>query len=123
MNAKEVGEKLVAHCRNNTEEDGLKELYHEDAVSVEAMPNPQTGIREVKGVAAIQAKHDWWNSEIEMTGGDVIGPMPHGDDRFAVIFKAKGKVKASGEVFDMEEIGVYHVENGKITREEFFYSM
>jgi len=27
----------------------------------------------------------------------------------------------SGKVFDMKEVAIYHVANGKIAREEFFY--
>jgi len=123
MDAKIVGEKLVEHCRNGTEKQGLDELYHPQAVSAEAMPNPQTGSREVKGVDAIKAKHDWWDSQMEMTGGDLTGPMPHGKDRFAVIFRAQGKDKNTGQTFDMEEVGIYHVADGKIVREEFFYGL
>lgn len=123
MNLKEIGEKLVEHCRNHTERQGLDELYHVDAVSVESAPNPETGSREVHGIDAIKGKHEWWDSQVEMTGGETIGPLPHGEDRFAVIFRAAGKDKASGETFNMEEVGVYHVANGKIVREEFFYAM
>jgi len=119
----EIGEKLVQHCRNGTETQGLDELYHKDAVSVESVPNPETGSREVVGVAAIKAKHEWWDSQVEMIETGVEGPMPHGDDRFAVIFEAKGKSRESDETFDMREVGIYHVANGKITREEFYYAM
>ncbi len=47
--------------------------------------------------------------------------MMHGDDRFAVIFEASGKEKATGKPFSMKEVAVYHVADGKIVREEFFY--
>ena len=47
--------------------------------------------------------------------------MLHGEDRFAVIFEVQGKEKASGNAFDMKEVGIYHVADGKIVREEFFY--
>ena len=49
--------------------------------------------------------------------------MPHGEDRFAVIFEAAGRDKSSGDTFEMKEVAVYHVADGKIVREEFFYSM
>jgi len=123
LTAKEVGEKLVQHCRNGTEKQGLDELYHDNAVSAESIPNPQTGDREVLGIAAIKAKHEWWDGQVEMTDSKIEGPMPHGDNKFAVIFEAKGKSRENGDTFDMREVGVYHVENGKITREEFYYAM
>lgn len=47
--------------------------------------------------------------------------MPHGDDRFAVIFDISVKHKESGEVSDMKEVALYTVGDGKIVREEFFY--
>ncbi|MFD2856413.1 nuclear transport factor 2 family protein [Seohaeicola zhoushanensis] len=59
---------------------------------------------------------------MEVTGGTISDPMLHGDDRFAVVFEMQGKEKATGKAFDMKEVGVYHVKDGKIVREEFFYS-
>lgn len=119
MTLKDVAEELVAGCREGRERANLDRLYAPDAVSVEAADMGHG--REAKGLDAIRAKHDWWESTMEMLGGTVQGPMLHGDDRFAVIFKMKGRDKASGEVSDMEEVGVYHVADGKIVREEFFY--
>ncbi|MEY8842908.1 SnoaL-like domain-containing protein [Cribrihabitans sp. XS_ASV171] len=58
---------------------------------------------------------------MEMIDGDITGPMLHGDDRFAVIFRVKAREKATGKVSEMEEVAVYHVADGKIVREEFFY--
>ena len=45
-----------------------------------------------------------------------------GDDRFAVIFRSKVKETETGKVSDMEEVGIYTVADGKIVREEFFYT-
>ena len=47
----------------------------------------------------------------------------HGDDRFAVIFGFDVSNRQSGERTQMQEVAVYTVnDNGKIVREEFFYS-
>ena len=121
MELKEIAAELVAGCREGRERANLDKLYAADAVSVEAAD--QGNGREVRGLAAIHAKHDWWESANEMTGVTVSDPMPHGDDRFAVIFEMEGRDKASGESFAMREVGVYHVADGKIVREEFFYGM
>ena len=48
------------------------------------------------------------------------GPYPH-DDRFAVRFLYDVTDKPSGKRFTMDEVGLFTVVNGKITREEFFY--
>ncbi len=120
MNLKEISEELVAGCRENRAKENLAKLYASDAVSVEGQDYAGMG-RETHGVEAIRGKHDWWEGAHEVTGASVSGPYPHGDDRFAVIFEVQGKVKETGESFDMKEVGVYHVADGKIVREEFFY--
>ncbi len=121
MEMMDVAKELVAGCREDRTRDNLDKLYAEDAVSVEAAD--MGGGRETKGLDGIKGKHDWWESEMEMLDGDITGPLPHGDDRFAVIFRIKVKEKATGKVSDMEEVGVYTVQGGKIVREEFFYAM
>ena len=51
---------------------------------------------------------------------EVFGPYPH-DDRFAVRFLLDVTNKQSGERRTVDEIGLFTVAGGKITREEFFY--
>ncbi|KIC42922.1 hypothetical protein RA27_06240 [Ruegeria sp. ANG-R] len=120
MNLKEIADELVAGCRENRAKENLDKLYAADAVSVEAADAMGMG-RETHGRDAIRGKHEWWEGAHEVSGASVSDPFPHGEDRFAVIFEIQGKVKESGETFDMREIGVYHVADGKIVREEFFY--
>jgi len=120
MDTKELAEELVAGCRADRTRANLDRLYAPDAVSVEAAD--MGGGREAVGLDAIKAKHDWWENEMEFLGGEITGPLMHGDDRFAVIFRVKAREKATGTVTDMEEVAVYHVADGRITREEFFYT-
>jgi len=121
MTLKDIAGELVAGCRENRAKENLPKLYAKDAVSVEAQDMDGSG-RETTGVDAIRGKHEWWESNMEVTGGTISDPMLHGDDRFAVIFEMQGKEKATGKSFDMKEVAVYHVANGKIVREEFFYA-
>ena len=120
MDLKAIAEELVAGCREGREAENLKKLYAEDAVSVEAADEAGMG-RETHGIDGIQGKHDWWNANYEATGASVSDPMLHGEDRFVVIFEVQGTEKASGDACDMKEVAVYHVADGKIVREEFFY--
>jgi ketosteroid isomerase-like protein len=120
MTLKDIADKLVEGCRAGNPETNLDSLYAPDAVSIEATDQGGAG-REVQGVDAIRGKHEWWTSTFEPVRADVSDPMPHGDDRFAVIFDMSVKHKESGEVSDMKEVAVYHVADGKIVREEFFY--
>ena len=119
MTLNEVANELVAGCRENRARANLQKLYSQDAVSVEATDMGMG--RETHGLAGIDGKHQWWDDNHTVTGGRVDGPFPHGDDRFAVVFAMQGKNKSDGTTFDMTEVGVYHVKDGKIVREEFFY--
>lgn len=121
MTLSEVANELVAGCRENRARANLKKLYAEDAVSVEAVDMGGMG-RETHGLAGIDGKHQWWDDNHSVAGGKVDGPYLHGEDRFAVVFSVQGTTKADGKAFDMTEVGVYHVANGKIVREEFFYA-
>jgi len=120
MELKEIAHELVAGCRERREVENLDKLYAEDAVSVEAVDNGQG--REAKGLDAIKGKHAWWDDAMEVMEASVSDPMFHGNDRFAVMFEIKGKEIASGSTFDMQEVAIYHVADGKITREEFYYA-
>ena len=122
MTLKEIADELVAGCREGREAENLERLYALDAVSVEPADMGERG-RETRGIEGIRGKHEWWAGTTEVTGGSISDPMPHGDDRFAVIFEMQGRDKESGQTFDMKEVGLYHVADGKIVREEFFYGM
>ena len=84
MDTQAIAQALVDHCRNHTEAQGLKELYAEDAVSVEPMA-PEGQPTHTHGVGAIQAKHDWWNEAFEVHGANVDGPYVN-ENKFSVIF-------------------------------------
>lgn len=120
MAMQDVARELVAGCREGRETENLDKLYAPDAVSVEAVDMGGQG-RETQGRDAIRGKHEWWESNFEVLEGDVSDPMPHGDDRFAVIFEVKTRNRESGEIQQMKEVGVYHVADDRIVREEFFY--
>ena len=123
MSIQEIGNRLVALCRADDTKTCLDELYHPDAVSVEAGPMPGSDSAETRGLDAIRGKHAWWEGAMEVHEAKVDGPYPHGDDRFAVIFEIDCTERRSGKRDRMKEVAVYHVADGKIVREEFFYQM
>jgi hypothetical protein len=89
---------------------------HPDIISREAMAGP---MREVKGAAAVKAKGDWWYANHEVHGAEAEGPFPHGDQfimRFRIDVTPKG-----GSRMQMEEYGLYTMQDGKVTEERFFY--
>ncbi|MEQ6248328.1 nuclear transport factor 2 family protein [Sulfitobacter sp. HNIBRBA3233] len=121
MTLLEIAQELVAGCREGREMENLDRLYAADAVSVE--PNDMGGqSRITQGLEGIRAKHEWFENAMTDVAVEASDPMLHGDDRFAVRFHGEMTEKASGTTMPMDEIAVYHVANGKIVREEFFYN-
>jgi len=121
MTLSEIANELVAGCREGRAKANLDRLYADDAVSVEAAD--MGGGRETLGLAGIHGKHEWWERTMVVHSGSVEGPFLHGDTAFAVIFEMDAESRETGERTQMREIAVYHVENDRIVREEFFYGM
>lgn len=121
MSTLEVGKQLVELCKQGENLQAIKTLYSPDIVSVEAssMPNMPA---EMKGMDAILGKNKWWVDNHEVHAATCEGPFPHGD-QFIVRFNYDVTNKPSGKRMQMDEAALYTVKDGKIVREEFFYSM
>jgi ketosteroid isomerase-like protein len=120
MNTLEVGQKLVELCNNGQAEQAIETLYSPDVVSVEAFA-PAGMPAEMRGMQAILGKAKWWNENHVIHSSKCKGPFPNGD-RFACIFNFEVTNKPSNQRFSMEEVALYTVKDGKIVREEFFYT-
>lgn len=121
MNTLEIGRKLVELCRAGRNAEVLETLSSPDIVSVEAGA-PPGGERTSNGRAAVHAKQEWWRANHEVHAASANGPWPH-DDRFIVHFNYDVTFKPSGQRMQLDETALYTVRDGKIVREEFFYSM
>jgi ketosteroid isomerase-like protein len=120
MNTLEVGKKLVEMCNSGRAEEAIETLYSPDIVSVEAQAMANMPA-EMRGMQAVRGKAKWWNENHTIHSGTCQGPFPHGD-RFACVFNFDVTNKPSNQRFKMEEVAVYTVKDGKIVREEFFYT-
>lgn len=121
MDLNTIANELVAGCLARREDENLDRLYSPEAVSVEAMS--MNGMDPTsRGLDAIKGKHQWWNASFDVHSVSVEGPFLHGDDRFAVIFETDVTQKETGQKITGREVAVYHVADGKIVREEFFYT-
>jgi hypothetical protein len=121
MTTQEVADKLVKLCREGKFHEATEALYSPDIVSMEAGA-PPGGSREAKGIAAVNAKGEWWNANHEVHAVTVEGPLIAGS-HFAVTFKLDVTFKPETRRFTMEEVAVYKVADGKVVYEEFFYNM
>jgi ketosteroid isomerase-like protein len=121
MTTQEVADTLVKLCSEGNFLGAIQTLYSNDIVSVEAGAPPGES-REAKGLPAVMAKADWWVANHEMHSAKVEGPLVAGA-HFSVVFKMDVTFKPAGKRFQMEEVAVYKVADGKVVYEEFFYSM
>ncbi len=121
MTTLDVGNKLVALCREGKNAEAMKTLYDPNIVSVEAMA-PPGGKPESTGIAACEEKGKMWREAHEIHAARAEGPFPNGD-RFAVFFSYDVTPRATGKRTTIQEVAVYAVKGDRIVREEFFYQM
>lgn len=119
MSTQDVAQRYVELCKKG-QFDAALELFSENAVSIEAASMPGGLPREARGIGAIREKGKTWGEANEVHGVSIEGPWPNGD-RFIVQFALDVTNKPSKQRIKMQEAGLFTVENGKITREEFFY--
>ena len=96
-------------------------LVSSNIESVEAFANPQIG-QVQKGIQAVKGKNQWWVENHQIHSAEANGPFPNGD-QFIVHFAYDVTPKQTGKRMTMSEMGLFTVQNGKITKEMFFYSM
>ena len=122
-----VADRLVALCREGQFKEAVEELYADDAVQIEAvdMPPESPMQRVTEGKAALLKSHDEFDRNVEVHGCEVGDPFPHGD-RFIcsmTLDATYNQGPMAGQRSKNAEMCLYTVENGKITRGEFFYAM
>ncbi len=117
MTTLETATEFTNLLKQNDHEGAASTYNADDIVSYEAMEGPMA---VCEGKEAVRQKGEWWFANHEVHGGSVEGPFVHGD-QFAVYFTMDITPKATGERMTMTEVGLYSVEDGKITEERFFY--
>ena len=117
MNTEEVANKVVELTRKQAWHEAVDALYDKDIVSVEAHGMDGQS-PEKRGIDAIRGKADWWINTMEVHSFEVNGPFV-AHDRFVVQYDVDVTDKDSKRRFQLSEVGVYTVKNGKIVREEF----
>lgn len=121
---RKTADRLIELCREGNGTQCLNELYAENARSVEAATNPETGESVTEGLEGILGKHAWWDANMEQHAQSIEGPFMHGDNRFGVIFEIDVTDKNSGQRMKMRELAIYECNaDGKVVSEEFYYTM
>jgi ketosteroid isomerase-like protein len=117
MTTVDIANRLVDLCRKGDFETALKELFSDDAVSIEPHGTPDFE-KETRGLDAILAKGKKWNEMAEeFHGGEVSDPLLT-DSSFAVTMSMDITMKG-GQRMNMKELCIYHVKDGKVVSEQF----
>ncbi len=119
MTTQEVANRLVELCREGKYEQAIKELYSPDIVSVEAEGAPN---RIVKGLEAIAEKGAKFESMLEKVNSSFISDPIVAENFFSCTMLMNVQMKGVPVAVDMDEICVYNVNDGKIVKEQFFYT-
>ncbi len=118
MTTQEVANTLVDYCKQGKFNEAINELYSNDIVSIEPDGAPT---KEVRGLESVLQKTEQFNNMVEeMHGMEISGPLV-ADKFFTCAMKMDITFKGAPRS-TMEEICLYQVENGKIVREEFFFT-
>src|SRR5438445_1101523 len=117
MTTEEVAKKVVELVRKQAWYEALDTLYDNNIVSVEAS-SAGGGPTETRGKEGVRGKIDWWVNAMQVHSFTASEPFV-GHDRFVVQYDADVTDKNSKKRFQLSEVGVYTVKNGKIVREEF----
>lgn len=118
MTVPQIAHRLAELCNQGNFEQAQKELFAEDAVSIE--PEASAGFeKETKGLKAILEKGKKFESMVEETHGcNVSDPLVAGS-RIALSLNMDVTMKGK-ERSTFSEICIYKVKDGKIISEEFF---
>lgn len=116
MTTIEVANRLVELVKAQKEVQAMDELYHAEIVSNE----PAGETRETTGIEMCKNKAKWFNDMFENHGVEILGPYPN-DDKFAIHYNYDLTAKEGGHRFNMTEVALYQVKDGKIVWEKFYY--
>lgn len=117
MTTVEIANRLVELCKKGDFEGAQKELFAEDAVSIEPHGTPDFE-KETKGLDAILEKGKKWADMVEEYHDTKVSEPLVGGNSFAVTITMGVTMKGRGRM-DMTELCIYHVKDGKIISEQF----
>ena len=120
MNTEQIAQRLVVLCREGKFEQAQNELFAEDAVSIEPEGLPPGALGSVSGLEAIRAKGREFQARTEAIHGLTVSEPLVAGNWFSVKMTLDITMKQYGRM-QMGEICLYHVRDGKVVREQFFY--
>jgi hypothetical protein len=118
MSTQEIATRLAELCKKGEWETAQKELFAEDAISIEPYATPAFE-KEVKGLPAIIEKGHKFEEMVETTHGLTVSePLIAAS---SIAFTLSMDITMKGRKREtMGELCVYQVKDGKIISEQFF---
>ncbi len=117
MKTSEIAQRLVELCREAKWEAAQRELYADEARSIEAAAGPVFP-QETRGLAAIIEKGRKFDAMVEQLHTIAVSAPLVADHSFACTMRMDVTMKGQGR-FDLTELCVYEVKDGKIVAERF----
>jgi ketosteroid isomerase-like protein len=118
MTTVEIANRLVELCKNGDFEGAQKELFADDAISIEPHASPAFE-KETKGLDAILEKGKKWGEMVQETHDMKVSDPLTTENSFALTMTMDVTMK-DGNRMGMTELCIYHVKDGKIVSEQFF---
>lgn len=117
MTTQQIAERLVALCREQKWETAQRELYADNAVSVEPYATPGFE-KETKGLPSILEKGKKFTQMVETMHALGVSDPLVATNSFACTMRMDVTMKGQGRM-NMSELCVYEVKDGKIVLEQF----
>ena len=120
MTTQEVANRFNELAQTGQWAEIQKELFADNAVSIEPAHAAAMGMGNAEGMDAIKKKGETFGAMVEeMHGGYTSAPVV-GGNFFSVAMGMDCTMKGAGRV-KMDEVCVYEVKDGKIVKEQFFF--
>jgi hypothetical protein len=118
MTIEQIANRLVELCRKGDFETAQKELFADDAISIEPYETPNFK-KEVKGLPAILEKGKKFEDMVETIHKMEVSEPLLATSAFACTMRMDMTMKDK-QHWDMTELCAYTVKDGKIASEQFF---
>ena len=120
MTTQDVANRFMELSKEGKYDKIQEELYAQDCESIEPAHAVAAGLAHAKGMDAIKEKAKKFNESIEEMHGGYTGDPIVAGNYFSVAMGMDATMKGAGRM-KMDEIAVYEVKDGKITKEQFFF--
>ncbi len=118
MSTQEIALQLTSLLREGKFDQVYDSLF--DSEKIRHIEPQSEHFSNLTGLAAIKEKDAMMGANIEAVQSLEVGEAIISKNHIALPYKISLKLK-DGNVFSLDEIIVYEVENGKIVLEQFFY--